>query len=208
MSAKQQRVRWVALGAVVGLALTAGGIGVASAVIPAPGGVVKACYKKNGNLRVLDSAATCKAGKETAISWNQTGPRGPSGVALTQSFGGHIANVVSGGSGYVFLGNPTSVMLPSQQTVLGSGSASLGTSGASAVVTDLDLCWQVGSGALNQFAATNFNTTYFVEGKQHSYSASDRVVLNAGSYNVGLCARPSVALDWNDYAVGWLMVTS
>jgi hypothetical protein len=65
------------------------GLAISSASIPAPGGVVKACYKKNGNLRVVDSAASCKAGKETAIQWNQTGsgatgPKGDTGATGPQ----------------------------------------------------------------------------------------------------------------------------
>jgi hypothetical protein len=86
MEAKQRRGRWLALGLVIGLIVAWGGFTVADAVIPAPGGVIKACYKKNGNLRVIDSAASCKPGKETAINWNQTGPRGATGPAGSTLF--------------------------------------------------------------------------------------------------------------------------
>jgi hypothetical protein len=80
MESKQKCGRWIALGLVVGLVLAWGGFTVADAVIPSQGGVIKGCYKKNGNLRVIDSSASCKAGKETAIQWNQTGAAGQSGL--------------------------------------------------------------------------------------------------------------------------------
>ncbi len=79
MGAQPKRGRWIAVGLAVGLVMAWGGFTVAQAVIPAPGGVIKGCYKKSGNLRVVESSATCKAGKETAIQWNQTGPTGPAG---------------------------------------------------------------------------------------------------------------------------------
>jgi hypothetical protein len=83
MEPKQKRGRWIALGLGVGLIVAWGGYTVADAVIPAPGGVIKACYKKRGNLRVIDSTASCKPGKETAIQWNQTGSQGPDRPVVT-----------------------------------------------------------------------------------------------------------------------------
>ena len=92
MEAKTKRGRWVALGLVVGLVVAWGGFSIAEAVIPAPGGVIKGCYKKNGNLRVIDSAASCKPVKETAIQWNQTGPAGPPGSGATAMFRGKTSS--------------------------------------------------------------------------------------------------------------------
>jgi hypothetical protein len=44
------------------------------------GSVISACVKKSGGLRVLtDPAKTCKK-RETAITWNQTGPQGAPGA--------------------------------------------------------------------------------------------------------------------------------
>jgi len=70
-----RRVRWAALGAVA-CALVMGGIAYAS--IPGPDGVIHGCYLTNGNLRVIDSAASCKS-NETSLNWNQQGVTGPSG---------------------------------------------------------------------------------------------------------------------------------
>lgn len=70
----------VGAGVIVGLA----GLTVVSASIPAPGGTVKGCYRNtNGNLRTIDSAASCPSGW-TALNWNQTGPAGPQGVPGAQ----------------------------------------------------------------------------------------------------------------------------
>lgn len=60
--------------------------GFASASIPGPSGVIKACYRTSsglfqpplGTVRIIDSNASCGSG-ETEISWNQTGPQGPTG---------------------------------------------------------------------------------------------------------------------------------
>jgi hypothetical protein len=72
-----RRVRWAALGAIAA-ALVMGGIAYAS--IPGPDGVIHGCYLTNGNLRVIDSAASCKS-NETPLTWSQHGPTGPQGPA-------------------------------------------------------------------------------------------------------------------------------
>jgi hypothetical protein len=74
---------------------TLAGAGIAYAAIPDGTGVIHACFKQNGDLRVIDPAATkqeqsaCK-NDETALNWNQqglagtpgaTGPQGPKGDA-------------------------------------------------------------------------------------------------------------------------------
>src|SRR5207253_11437690 len=67
------------------LALAAGlvvvGTVVAVATIPDAGGVIHGCYARSGALRVIDSATTACTSKETALSWNQTGPQGLAGPA-------------------------------------------------------------------------------------------------------------------------------
>jgi hypothetical protein len=51
--------------------------GIAYATIPGSNGVIHACYKASGQLRVIDSGS-CGSG-ETALTWNQSGPPGPPG---------------------------------------------------------------------------------------------------------------------------------
>src|SRR5438270_4133409 len=75
----------ISFAAGVGLTLVIGG-GITYAAIPGPAGVINACYKSSGVLRVIDSAKSCGA-RETAISWSQVGPQGPPGS------GGGIASV-------------------------------------------------------------------------------------------------------------------
>ena len=53
--------------------------GVAYATSSSGGGVIHGCYDaRTGALRVIDPGGKCTAG-ETALSWNQTGPRGDTG---------------------------------------------------------------------------------------------------------------------------------
>jgi hypothetical protein len=61
-------------------AVAAAAAGVGYAAIPSSNGVVSACYAKAGDLRVIDAeaGAQCKSG-ETALSWNQQGPKGDPG---------------------------------------------------------------------------------------------------------------------------------
>ena len=59
------------------IGLTVGGI--AYATIPDSGGAIHGCYKKNGDLYVVDEAGSCKK-HETALDWNAQGPQGPQGL--------------------------------------------------------------------------------------------------------------------------------
>jgi hypothetical protein len=73
--------RWADLtfGVILGAALVLAGTAVAS--IPDANRVIHACYKDDGDLRLIDDALmSCKA-KETPISWNEAGPTGPPGPA-------------------------------------------------------------------------------------------------------------------------------
>ena len=63
--------------AAVGLAV----IGTVAAVasIPDASGSIHGCYLKTGELRVIDSATMTCTKRETALTWNQTGPPGQPG---------------------------------------------------------------------------------------------------------------------------------
>ena len=59
---------------VVGLAsLAITVVAVVQAAIPDPSGVIHACYRSNGNLRLVDKSSC--TGSETTLIWNQTGLR-------------------------------------------------------------------------------------------------------------------------------------
>ncbi len=47
----------------------------AALVIPDASGVIHACYRSNGVLRLVNGAGDCKK-YETALSWRQAGPQG------------------------------------------------------------------------------------------------------------------------------------
>ena len=73
--------RWAFISVIVGLvAASAFGVAVV-ADIPAPNGVIRACYKEsNGEVRLVDRASDCR-NNESFIKWNQEGPAGPQGPA-------------------------------------------------------------------------------------------------------------------------------
>lgn len=78
------------------IALVAAVAGTALASIPAPGGVIKACYKKSGGaLRVIDTTKKC-AGSEKALNWNNKGPSG-----ISQALSVHVDGVVTAQGGFV-----------------------------------------------------------------------------------------------------------
>jgi hypothetical protein len=69
---------WVPLTVVVAVAFIGGVL--IHATIPAPSGVIYACYKTSGGtLRVIDNAVTKCNQNETQLTWNVTGPVGPIG---------------------------------------------------------------------------------------------------------------------------------
>jgi hypothetical protein len=67
---------WWVVGLVASLAIVV--VVVVQAAIPDPSGVIHACYRANGNLRLVDKSS-CTS-NETALTWNQTGPQGPAGA--------------------------------------------------------------------------------------------------------------------------------
>jgi hypothetical protein len=71
---------WWVVGLIVSLAIVV--VAVVQAAIPDPSGVIHACYRANGNLRLVDKSSCTSS--ETAFSWNQTGPQGPAGATGPQ----------------------------------------------------------------------------------------------------------------------------
>jgi hypothetical protein len=75
--ARLRRSGWIAATVAAGLGL---GGGIAYAVIPSADGVIHACYvPSSGAIRVVNAdAGRCNA-SETALDWNQQGPKGDKG---------------------------------------------------------------------------------------------------------------------------------
>jgi hypothetical protein len=75
MSGLSHKSSWV-VGLVVSLAIVV--VAAVQAAIPDPSGAIHACYRSNGNLRLVDKSGCTSS--ETALTWNQTGPQGPAGA--------------------------------------------------------------------------------------------------------------------------------
>jgi len=82
---EEDMTNWLVGGLIGGLA-AAGIVMIVQAAIPDPSGVIHACYRPNGNLRLAEKSSC--TGNETAISWRQTGPQGPQGDAGPQGTAG------------------------------------------------------------------------------------------------------------------------
>ena len=76
--------RWWVVGLVVSLAIVV--VAAVQAAIPDPSGAIHACYRSNGNLRLVDRSSCTSS--ETALTWNQTGPQGPAGAPGPQGQSG------------------------------------------------------------------------------------------------------------------------
>jgi hypothetical protein len=75
MSGLSHKSWWVG-GLVASVVIVA--IAAVRAAIPDASGAIHACYRSNGNLRLIDKSGCTSA--ETALTWNQTGPQGPAGT--------------------------------------------------------------------------------------------------------------------------------
>jgi collagen triple helix repeat protein len=81
MAADLRRLPVSGLAAIV----IAGALAVVHTAIPDSAGVIHACYTKSGgSLRVIDSSVTSCGQNETALTWNNVGPRGPQGLPGSQ----------------------------------------------------------------------------------------------------------------------------
>jgi hypothetical protein len=104
--------------ALVGVALGLGGV--AFATIPDSSGTIHGCYGRKGKLRVVKAGSNCRR-NETAIEWNQRGPRGAIGpTGATGASGGwnvvaaeETSEVSTASDTHVDLGGPTlTVVVP------------------------------------------------------------------------------------------------
>ena len=88
--------RWWVVGLVVSLAIVV--VAAVQAAIPDPSGAIHACYRSNGNLRLVDRSSCTSS--ETALTWNQTGPQGPAGAPGPQGQSGSGTAGPAGVAGY------------------------------------------------------------------------------------------------------------
>jgi hypothetical protein len=66
------------LAAAIGASFLLGGVANAAGLIPGPDGVIHGCYRPDGRLRVITADQMCER-NETALPWNQQGPKGDKG---------------------------------------------------------------------------------------------------------------------------------
>jgi hypothetical protein len=213
------RERIVIVGLTAALVFTLAGFGIAAAVIPASGGVVKACFvTKTGKLRVLDSAAACKK-NETAISWNQAGAAGTpgapgapgaTGIVTTKAFSGPIGTVPIGSIVFSFVGPTASFTTTAGQRLTGSASAVLGA--ASTVSFDFSLCYSTDGGmTVLPFGGFDYQTAN-ADSLRRPFAAANSVVIGVtGTVIAGFCAHnnsASVPMDRNNYVSGFFQQTN
>jgi hypothetical protein len=193
--------RLAVFGVLIALVFTLTGFAISSASIPAPGGVVKACYKKNGNLRVVDSAAACKAGKETAIQWNQnggTGAQGPVGPA-----GATGATGATGAQGPVGPAGATGAQGPEGPT--GATGAPGGGVGQTAFIRDINISVTASCGDFSDYCWMGSTATVTVNaGQRITASGTAMLHTEVGTSNLsyGLCYTPVGGTSLSNLAGG------
>ena len=139
-----------------------------------------------------------------------TGATGSSGILELDYFNGPVAFTVLNSSNYTFLGPTTGVTAADGQRLTGAATAALGKSAAGDVVVALGLCYKhIAPGTvLVNFAGGNYIGTTIEGGfSNRPFSATASVIVAAGNYAVGMCAKGTATLDSNDYVNGWVFVS-
>ncbi|HET7450763.1 MAG TPA: hypothetical protein VFJ78_09210 [Gaiellaceae bacterium] len=108
--------------------VTAASAGVARAVIPDASGTIHACLKaKNGQLRIVDAAASCLL-NEQSLDWKPVGPPGGPGPQGPQGAPGPQGP--QGDQGFAGLGVTGYQVVTADATTPNNGSSSLATAEA------------------------------------------------------------------------------
>jgi hypothetical protein len=122
------------IAAVIGASLLLGGVANAAGLIPGPDGVIHGCYRNgDGKLRVIAAGQACER-SETALPWNQQGPKGdpgPAGAAhvVVRTAAGMVANGTSASataecqSGEIATGGGAEINANGNGFLFGSGGA-------------------------------------------------------------------------------------
>ena len=163
------------------------GAGVAVASIPSVKGVFYGCYAtSSGALRLVDHAKNQKCtSTEKAVSWSQTGPRGPSGVVkMKQS---DVACATNGGD-EVFCGTPFTATFDAKTAAHVTATQDIASNNGSHLSINLEMCYALHeSSTLTAVASVEPDFTapansYFAESISGVISG-----LSPGSYDIGLC---------------------
>jgi hypothetical protein len=155
--------------------------------------------------RLPQSCSTNAVPRWSGSSWTCSTAAATSGSPTIGAISGQAA-VIAPSGGYVFVGPTTTLTVTAGQRLTGSVTAILG----STTTGDFDygLCYQLGAGAITNFAGGDWLTTR-IDSVAQPYNASASVIPpSAGTYATGFCVRSStITLDTNDYVNGWIMAT-
>ncbi len=163
----------------------------------------------DGGLRLRD----LDPGTQAALAGppGQDGEPGVDGVAQVVPFVGPVASILPNSGSYVFAGASAQVTTTAiHSRVTGSVSASLGLNTGSPQFADVGMCHQPSAGgATTNFVGSSFATNPFSTVRA-TYVVAATVALPPGTYKVGMCIRNngSSTINNNNYASGWVMVTS
>ena len=162
------------------------------------------------------AGATGPIGPQGPIGFpGATGPAGPQGTTGIVSFiglGGNIGNPVAAGAvNYVFIGKTSTTTITATQAFIGSAALPLGLTTGIADF-QIGLCYQLGAGPITDFNGGDFATASLLPSSGRATLAATGTVVPgvAGTYTVGACLRNfgAGALNNNDHATGWVIVTN
>ena len=134
------------------------------------------------------------------------GPVGPTGVVSIATWNGNIGDLPDLSS-YAFAGPTATVTTTAGQRLVATASGVLGATTYAHMY--LDICYPAyAGGAVITFNNPNPLYTHTVQ-PSVAQSVSAIAAPGAGTWNVGLCARPQInPLDHNGQATGWVMVVN
>lgn len=208
--------------AVIGLiAVLLAGISAYSAYAVVSSTVFSACLNDRGALYNVTTGAAkpCKSG-DTAVTWNQAGPKGdqglagpqgpagPSGVLTVAPFAGLIGAVPSDAKWH-YIGHSAAVNTDGSQRITVTAAATLGTTGAP-FSFQYDVCYAQLFGAPILMNDPDNRPVGHAQSHSQVFTVTASVVPPAGGWFVGMCVysdNPMWSLDNNETMNGYVMVT-
>jgi hypothetical protein len=172
----------------------------------------------------IDTSTNTIYGPKTAVGWTApgtpltgptgpAGPAGPSGLLTTAAFSALIAPIAANNPNYVFAGGTTVVTTTANQRLTAVAEGPMGlAAGSPPADLRVGICYQDvndPAGKPLNFNSGNYSQQHFSTVRQ-SYSAVGTIVMvDPGTWRVGLCVYNSGAgpITNNDYSNGWVQVT-
>ncbi len=139
------------------------------------------------------------------------GEPGTDGITQIEGISGPVATILGNSGAYVFAGPSVLVHTTANaDRVTASAAAPMGLSSGTPQLADVGVCYQpAGGGPLTNLYGGNFSQHQFTTVRA-TYAAAATKVLTPGTYSVGMCVRNNGInnIGNNNYANGWVMVTS